>query len=68
MMMHQKRDMYRGARKLIQVCAGVKPGEKVLVVTDTSRSRIISEAVYEAATEAGAVTAEIIMNPGKHPG
>jgi leucyl aminopeptidase (aminopeptidase T) len=57
-----------GARKLIWTCTGVKPGEKVLVLTDTARSPLIGEAVYEAAVEAGADTVKIVMEPGAYPG
>ena len=57
-----------GARKLINTCASVRTGEKVLVVTDTDRSFCISEAVFAAALEAGAETVRIVMEPGDHPG
>lgn len=66
--MTRKRDMSLGARKLIRVCAGVQPGEKVLVVPDTARNPLIAEIVYKAAIEAGAETVMIVMEPGARPG
>ncbi len=60
--------MSKGARKLVRVCAGVKPGEKVLILTDTARSPRIAEAVYAAVVEAGAEAVKAVMEPGAHPG
>jgi aminopeptidase len=42
------------ARTAIATCLGVRPGEEVLVVTDTLRPRSVPEALLTAATEAGA--------------
>ena len=66
--MVKKIDMLPGARKLIRVCAGVKPGEKVLIVTDTGRNQSIAGVVYQAAAEAGAEVVKIVMEPGARPG
>jgi len=57
-----------GARKLVHACAGVKPGEKVLVVTDTGRSLQVADAVCQASLEAGADPVKMVMQPGTHPG
>ncbi len=45
--------MMRGARILVTTCTGVKPGETVLIVTDTKMIRI-AQAVAAAAREHGA--------------
>jgi len=60
--------MLNGARKLINTCAGVRTGEKVLIITDTARNPDISKTVYVAARRAGAETVRIVMEPGAHPG
>ncbi|MBW3634232.1 MAG: leucyl aminopeptidase [Chloroflexi bacterium] len=52
--------MASGARKLVEVCAGVQPGESVLVVTD-SEKLAIADAVAVAATESGAGVTVAIM-------
>ena len=61
-------DMARGAKKIVEVCGGVKPGEKVLIVTDTGISFSVTEALAQAAAAAGAEVAVIITEPGKKPG
>ena len=60
--------MLKNARKLINTCAGVRMGEKVLIITDTARNPAISETVWVAASEAGAEPVRIAMAPGTHPG
>ncbi len=60
--------MQNGARTLIKTCAGVRKGEKVLIVTDTARNPEISETVFHEAMEAGAEAVRLIMEPGAHPG
>jgi len=57
-------DITRGAKKIVSVNAGVKNGEKVLIITDTGRSQAIGDAVYKAATEvAGRDAVKIVMEP-----
>ncbi len=51
-----------GARKVIQVCAGVKPDEKVLIVTDTERPFVIAKELAKAAEFSGAVCSIIISS------
>lgn len=53
----------RGARTLVETCAGVSPGERLLVVTDVGRPFSVSEAVALAGEHAGAVVTTIIMQP-----
>lgn len=52
--------MAGGARKLVEVCAGVQAGESVLVVTDPEKLAI-AEALSSAATTAGAEVTVAVM-------
>ncbi len=54
--------MARGARKLVEVCAGVKPGENVLVITDFTKTSV-AEPIAAAANQAGAEVVMAVMNP-----
>lgn len=54
--------MSRGAAKVIQVCAGVKPGEQVLLVTELSRYSI-AQALAAEAYRVGAEPVVCIMEP-----
>jgi leucyl aminopeptidase (aminopeptidase T) len=56
--------MMKGAMKLVEVCAGVKKGEDVLIVTDTNKVSI-AEVLAEAACAKGAEVTIIIMTPRK---
>jgi leucyl aminopeptidase (aminopeptidase T) len=56
--------MMKGAMKLVEVCAGVKRGENVLIVTDTEKASI-AEALAAAACAKGAEVTIIIMTPRK---
>ncbi|MEM3703055.1 MAG: leucyl aminopeptidase [Candidatus Bathyarchaeia archaeon] len=56
--------MMNGAMKLVEICAGVKRGENVLIVTDTEKVSI-AEVLAAAAYAKGAETAIIIMTPRK---
>ena len=53
----------RGARTLVETCAAVKPGERLLVVTDTGRPFAVAEAIALAGERAGAEVTTIIMQP-----
>ena len=56
------REMIKGANTLLQVCAGIKPGEKLLVVTDTLMPRSISDALFAAGRALGAKAHVITMS------
>ncbi|MCR4397814.1 MAG: hypothetical protein NUV93_02510, partial [Firmicutes bacterium] len=43
-------DIFKGARRLVEECAGVRPGESVLVITDTMHTNL-GEALLAAALE-----------------
>jgi leucyl aminopeptidase (aminopeptidase T) len=53
----------RGARTLVETCAAVKPGERLLVVTDTGRPFTVAEAIALAGARAGAEVTTVIMQP-----
>lgn len=54
--------MSKGARTAVEICAGVKPGESVLVITDTSMMSI-AEAVAGAVIAVGAEPVVAVMPP-----
>jgi leucyl aminopeptidase (aminopeptidase T) len=55
-------EMMKGARIAVETCLGVKPGEKVLVVTDYGRANI-ALALAEASEALGAETLLLTMKP-----
>lgn len=61
-------ELSKGAKKIIEVCANVKKGERVLIVTDNGRSLRIAEALAAAAAAVGGEVSVIITSPGKKPG
>jgi leucyl aminopeptidase (aminopeptidase T) len=61
------KSMLQGARIVVEVCMGVRKGEKVLVITDPPRSRI-AEAIAGVARERGAEVTLICMPVGQRHG
>ena len=57
-----------GARTIVEVCAGTKRGEKLLILTDTGISPRIAEALAIAGKAAGAVVTVMTMSPLSRPG
>lgn len=55
--------LVRGAKTLVETCAAVKPGERLLVVTDVGRPLAVAEAIALAGEHAGAIVTTIIMRP-----
>lgn len=55
--------LVRGAQTLVESCAAVKPGERLLVVTDVGRPFAVAEALAVAGEHAGAIVSTIIMQP-----
>ena len=57
-----------GAKKIVAVCAGVKPGETVLIVTDKNRPFSVASALAAAADTIGAKVNVLIAPPLRLPG
>jgi len=55
--------LVRGAKTLVETCAAVTPGERLLVVTDVGRPLAVAEAIALAGEQAGAIVTTIIMQP-----
>lgn len=59
-------EMMRGTIKVVQQCAGVKPGEKVVISTDTNKFRI-AEALAGAVHAVGGIPVITVITPtGAH--
>ena len=54
--------MGKGARTIVEVCAGVQPGEKVLIVTEPKQMKI-AESVGAAVNAAGGELAIAVITP-----
>ncbi len=62
--------MAKGAHKLVQICAGVKAGENVLVITDftkTNIAQVLAEAVYTQGGEVVLATMIPRQGHGQEP-
>lgn len=57
----------KGAKKVIEDCMGVLPGESVLIIADTQK-QTIGEALFNAAIKAKSEAMFIIMLPRSRPG
>jgi leucyl aminopeptidase (aminopeptidase T) len=56
--------MMRGARKIVEVCAAVKPGESVVIVADTDSTMLeIADVLAAAAHEREAEVVVTVMSP-----
>ncbi len=62
-----KADLSKGANKVLQ-CFGVKRGESVLIVVDTSTPLSIASSLFEASKGMGCETMSMTMLPRKHHG
>ncbi|MGQ9694140.1 MAG: aminopeptidase [Thermodesulfobacteriota bacterium] len=62
--------MTKGAQKLVEVCAGVKPGENVLIVTDfnkTNIAKVLAGAAYSHGGEVVMATMTPRQGHGQEP-
>ena len=59
--------MIEGARKIVEVCTAIKPGEKVVIVTDSSLIRI-ADVLAAAARERHAEVVITVMAPARVDG
>ncbi|MCW3991251.1 MAG: aminopeptidase [Candidatus Bathyarchaeota archaeon] len=55
-------EMMRGARKIVEECAGVREGENVVISTDANKMRI-AEVLAAAALSAGGVPTVVMIPP-----
>lgn len=61
-------DILQTARKVLEVSMGVKPGESILIVTDTATSPLIAQSFFDAASTMGCEAILIVMLPRAHSG
>lgn len=52
-----------GARRIVSVCAGVRPGEQVAIISDTNRPLSVLIALLEAVEEAGGIGSIVLTTP-----
>jgi len=60
-------DLIPGARRIAAICAGIKAGEQVVILTDTARSPRIAAALAHVTAELGATPLVLIMPPLPSP-
>jgi 2,5-dihydroxypyridine 5,6-dioxygenase len=63
-----KKKLFEGAKKITDICLGIKAGEQVLIITDYGIKRSIAEALKEAVSSSGAFANILIIEPGEKPG
>lgn len=59
---------FKGAVNLLRTCANAKPGEQVLIVTDSATDPAIATTIMAAASRLGIETSKITMKPRTLPG
>ena len=59
---------FKGAVNLLRTCANAKPGEQVLIVTDSATDPAIATTITAAASQLGIETIKITMKPRPLPG
>jgi leucyl aminopeptidase (aminopeptidase T) len=59
---------FKGALNLLSTCAHAKPGERVLIVTDSSTDAAIANTIMAAAIQLGLEASAITMRPRTLPG
>ena len=66
--MSKEEKLYKGARKIMEVCIDLKKGETVLIVTDPDSSFAISEALFRAVDDLGGEPSILYIKPPQIPG
>ncbi len=61
-------DILQTARRILEISIGVKPGESILIVTDTATSPLIAQSFFDAASTIGCEVMLIEMLPRAHSG
>lgn len=61
-------DILQTARRILEISMGVKPGESILIVTDTATSPLIAQSFFDAASTIGCEVMLIEMLPRAHSG
>jgi leucyl aminopeptidase (aminopeptidase T) len=61
-------ELAEGARKIVEVCAGVVPGERVLIITDTGIPPSVAESLAAAAKAIARDVKVMVMPPLEMPG
>lgn len=62
------RKAFRGALNLLRTCANARPGEQVLIVTDSGTDPALANTIMAAASWLGLEASEVIMKPRTLPG
>jgi leucyl aminopeptidase (aminopeptidase T) len=62
------RRAYKGAVNLLRTCAGAKPGEQVLIITDSATDPSVAGTIMDAASALGIEASEMTMEPRALPG
>lgn len=63
-----KTEILQTASKILEINMGAKPGESLLVVTDTAVSALIAQAFFDAASNIGCEAMLVNMLPRAHSG
>ena len=59
---------FRGALNLLRTCANLKPGEQLLIVTDSATDPDVARTIAAAAARLGVEACEVTMQPRTLPG
>ncbi|MCZ7397823.1 MAG: hypothetical protein O8C59_04875 [Candidatus Methanoperedens sp.] len=66
--MNNHRGILQTARKVLETSMGVKPGESILIITDSVTSPLIGQAFFNAASAMGCEVMLVNMLPRAHSG
>ena len=66
--MNNYRGILQTARRILEISMGIKPGESILIVTDTATSPLIAKSFFDAASTIGCEVMLVNMLPRAHSG